>query len=274
MNTIKRNFTLIEILVAVAVLVIMMGFLFQFTGGAQRVWSANTARTEMSAQADAIFSLIREDLEHIYIVEEFEDLDAQSGWYCRHESGYFGSSSSGSLQDFCFFTQAIDGIENYTPGSGRSLIYGVRYHFAPATGDLGEGKGKLYRFETDDSTWDRITDLVLDTNGNPTKSISINGASVNALSPDWYCVKPSEVSGGTAEDDDEYLVADNIKSIKIFSDAAVDEDNNVYNKAFIPSAPKYIRVNVVFSVPVNLRNGATTTEDTDRTFSRVFLVKK
>ena len=141
MNTIKRNFTLIEILVAVAVLVIMMGF--QFTGGAQRVWSANTARTEMSAQADAIFSLIREDLEHIYIVEEDEDMDAQSGWYCRHSDGTsindtpFAASDK-SLKDLCFFTQATDGIENYTPGSGRSLIYGVRYHFAPATGDLGE----------------------------------------------------------------------------------------------------------------------------------------
>ncbi|MCQ2396394.1 MAG: hypothetical protein MJ106_01700 [Lentisphaeria bacterium] len=273
MNTIKRNFTLIEILVAVAILVIMMGFLLQFTGGAQRVWAANTARTEMSAQADAIFSLIKEDLEHIYIVEEDEDLDAQSGWYCRHESAYFGSSSSGSLQDLCFFTQATDGIENYTPGSGRSLIYGVRYHFAQATGDMGEGKGKLYRFETDEATWDRISDLELDSNGMPTKSISINGASVNAQSPEWYCVKPSDKSGAAADADEEYLVADNIKSIQIFSDAAVKEDNTAYDKAFIPFAPKYIRVNV-FSVPVNLRNGAATTEDTDRTFSRVFLVKK
>lgn len=266
MNTIKHNFTLIEILVAVAVLVIMMGFLFQFTTGAQRVWSANTARTEMSAQADAIFSLIKEDLEHIYIVEDFDDLDAQSGWFCKHESGYpFTRSATDNLQNFCFFTQAIDGIEDYTPGSGRSLIYGVRYHFDSATGDLGEGKGKLYRFETSDPTWNKITDLELNDDGEPTKTID----GKTALDEDWYAEIPSDDN-----EKEEYLVAENIKSIRIYSDAAVDEDNHAYNKAFIPSAPKYIRINVVFSVPVNLRNGATTTEDTDRTFSRVFLVKK
>lgn len=268
MNKIKHNFTLLEILVAVAVLVIMMGFLLQFTGSAQKIWAANTARTEMSAQADAIFSLLKEDLEHIYIVEAYEDLDAQSGWYCRHTDGTSANdtpfaTSGKNLEDFCFFTQATDGIENYTPGSGRSLIYGVRYHFEPKDPTDEDSIGKLYRFETNVSTWDRITDLELSaTTGLPTKNI----AGENALSPDWYCVAPSS--------QDDYLVAENIESIQIFSDAAVDEDNSPHTSAFIPSVPKYIRVNVVFSVPLNLRNGAANSEDTNRTFSRVFLVKK
>ena len=45
MNKSRHNFTLLEILVAVAVLVIMMSFLFQFVISAQRVWAASTART-------------------------------------------------------------------------------------------------------------------------------------------------------------------------------------------------------------------------------------
>ena len=68
MKELRRHpFTLIEVLVAVAVLVIMMGFIFQFTGIAQKLWASNTGRTEMSAQADAVFSLLQEDLEHLLI---------------------------------------------------------------------------------------------------------------------------------------------------------------------------------------------------------------
>lgn len=261
MKAIKHNFTLVEILVAVAILVIMMGFLFQFTGAAQKVWSANTARTEMSAQADAIFSLLAEDLEHIYIVEEYEDLDAQSGWYCKHTNNHYfaAPSSDDNLEDLCFFTQAVDDVEGHDVGS----IYGVRYHFDSATGEMGEGKGKLYRYESTTPSWNKITDLELNDNGVP--QAEIDGK--KATDADWYATVPTT-------DKEDYLVAQNIKSIQIFSDAAVDEDTNLHNMAFIAYTPKYIRVNVVFSVPLNLRNGAASTEDTDRTFSRVFLIKK
>ncbi|MGN0867554.1 MAG: type II secretion system protein J [Oligosphaeraceae bacterium] len=254
----SHPFTLIEVLAAVAVLVIMMGFIFQFTSSAQKLWASNTGRTEMSAQADAVFSILQEDLEHLYVVGPEEDLDAQAGWYILHSDGSTSSLFSGMaarpLEDFCFFTQDI---APQSPAT-QAIIYPVRYHFVPGTGDIyGEGTGKLYRYTTGGVHWEKISEDFANAG--------------NGDSPSWYAPEPA-----SEDDKEEYLLAENIQSITIISDIARDEDGNVRPVTDNPLQvkPGFLRVTVTFSIPEHLRNGAKRTEASDMTFSRVFLLNK
>ena len=261
MKELRRHpFTLIEVLVAVAVLVIMMGFIFQFTGSAQKLWASNTGRTEMSAQADAVFSLLQEDLEHLYLALEEEDLDAQAGWYIRHEkpgdptiASLFSASADRPLKDLCFFTQ------DTAPQSPaiQAAIYPVRYHFVPGTpGEIyGEGTGKLYRYVESGVHWEKISEEFEDAGKGDT--------------PDWYAPEPAAEA-----DKEEYLLAENIQSITVLSDAARDEDGNPRTANPLRVRPRFLRVTITFSIPETLRNGARRTENTDMTFSRVFLLNK
>lgn len=255
----SHSFTLIEVLAAVAVLVIMMGFIFQFTSSAQKLWASNTGRTEMSAQANAVFSLLQEDLEHMYVVSPEEDLDAQAGWYIRHKNpddstvSLFSNTAERPLKDLCFFTQ------DTAPQSPaiQAAIYPVRYHFVPGTpGEIyGEGTGKLYRYVESGVHWEKISEEFEDAGKGDT--------------PDWYAPEPDAEA-----DKEEYLLAENIQSITVLSDAARDEDGNPRTANPLRVRPRFLRVTITFSIPETLRNGARRTENTDMTFSRVFLLNQ
>ncbi len=257
----SQSFTLIEVLAAVAVLVIMMGFIFQFTGSAQKLWASNTGRTEMAAQADAVFSLLQEDLEHLYVVAPEEDLDAQAGWYIRHKNpsdstvSLFSNNADRPLEDLCFFTQ------DTAPQSPaiQAAIYSVRYHFAPgAPGEVyGEGTGKLYRYTQEAVHWEMLSDEFADAGHGDT--------------PAWYAPEPA-----SDDDKEEFLLAENIQSITFLSDVVRDEDGNVRPVTDNPLQvkPGFLRVTITFSIPEHLRSGAKRTEGNDMTFSRVFLLNK
>ena len=291
----NHPYTLLEVLVAVAVLLIMMGFLFQFAGGAQKLWASSTARSEMSAKADAIFNLIGEDLENMYVVSAEEDLDAQAAWYCAHvnpsgtNSKVFSTSSEYNLDNFCFFTQATDGAED----ANRSLIYGVRYHFEPKDSTDEDSTGRLYRYEASNGkSWQKLVDIAHpdcplaekneDYNPDPTQSNS-NTHNRPWNDPQWYC----NVTHGSANcdlastDDEEYLVADNIQSIQIFSDAAWVKDDGSGSDSIpvrsnpILEKPSVVRVTVTFEIPKTLKAGMNSSGvNTDRTFSRVYRLVK
>ena len=79
MKQFRHNFTLLEILVAVSVLVIMMGFVFQFVISAQRMWAVSTARTYMADQANIIFQLMAEDFSQMITIDEEENPDSVIG---------------------------------------------------------------------------------------------------------------------------------------------------------------------------------------------------
>ncbi len=254
MKNIRKNaFTLVEVLVAVAVLVIMMTFIFQYTASAQRLWAANTARTEMSAQADTLFSLLEQDLTHMYVVQKDEEIDAQAGWYCK--------TLGGDFEDFCLFTEDPD--PESTGANAHATVYPVRYHFEPGTpGDIyKEGRGKLYRYVEEKRRWDKVAEKF--------------GDNARGMDLTWYYDDTD-----TPADQEDFLLVSNIQSLKIFSDAAYDDDapwfdasDTIWNGKdpwLFRKKPSWFRVEVTLSVPENLRNGATADENTDRTFSRVF----
>jgi len=59
------NFTLVELMVAMAILVIMMGFLFQFVNGARRIWTASASTAEAFDDAQIVLQVMENDLKHL-----------------------------------------------------------------------------------------------------------------------------------------------------------------------------------------------------------------
>lgn len=58
----KYAFSLVELLVAIGMLVVMMGFLFQFVIGSQRIWSASNRNASVFTDAQLVFSLLERDM--------------------------------------------------------------------------------------------------------------------------------------------------------------------------------------------------------------------
>jgi hypothetical protein len=65
-----RHYTLVEIMVAMAILVIMMGFLFHFVIGAQRVWSATTRSSAVFDKAQIVLDVLENDLRNALVSDE------------------------------------------------------------------------------------------------------------------------------------------------------------------------------------------------------------
>jgi type II secretory pathway component PulJ len=59
----KNSFTLVEMLASMAILVILMGFLFQFLSSAQRAWSLIETNTRIYENARVAMDLITRDLQ-------------------------------------------------------------------------------------------------------------------------------------------------------------------------------------------------------------------
>ena len=138
MKHFRNNFTLLEILVAVAVLVIMMSFLFQFVVSAQRVWAAASARTYLADQANAVFQLMGEDLGQIVTVKEEDDPDSVAGWHCTPDPKV---THPGNLTRLCFFVEDRD--------DANGALYGVMYYYDAAA-------QKLYRIRTTNPAWQQV----------------------------------------------------------------------------------------------------------------------
>ena len=68
-HTTKR-FNLLEILIATIVLVIMMGFLFQFVNSAQRLWSASNRSVSLFDTAQIVFDMMETDLKNAQVSDE------------------------------------------------------------------------------------------------------------------------------------------------------------------------------------------------------------
>lgn len=60
----RKSYTLVELMIAMAILVIMMGFLFQFLNSAQRLWSASSNSSQVFDTAQVIFDVIETDLKN------------------------------------------------------------------------------------------------------------------------------------------------------------------------------------------------------------------
>ncbi|MBO7742157.1 MAG: hypothetical protein J6S21_06345 [Victivallales bacterium] len=127
---ILRFFTLMEIMVAVAVLIVLMGFIFEFTIGAQRIWSATHARTTMTDEANAVLNVLSEDL-----------MQMQVSSAAYKEIRWYYEVSGDNLSQLVLFV-AKDGDT-----SGK--LYKVNYYL-----DGTKPPYKLYRSEKE--AWNKV----------------------------------------------------------------------------------------------------------------------
>ena len=181
----SSRYTLVEILVAVAVLVIMMGFLFQFTIGAQRIWLSTTARMTVADQAQGILNLLTDDLGQM-VTDDTEGLEI--GWYCNPAP----KGASANLQNLCFYT--ID----RNAEAGASFTF-TRVNYSLVT-DAATGLSKLYRTASapTDPKWNLV------------------GGDAKA---------PTATNLVAAVADDDHLVAENIVKLVIQSDTNPNESD-------------------------------------------------
>lgn len=137
-----HRFTLVEIMVTLAIIVVMMGFLFHFVIGAQRIWSATSKGSEMFEEAQIILQVLESDLKGM-VCELAED--NPSGAF----PVTFTRSASGELQELFFMSSQspanVDGLttdeEKLTPRVG---VFPVYYKLVSVTGS-GNPPFKLYR---------------------------------------------------------------------------------------------------------------------------------
>ena len=113
-------FTLVELMVAMAILVIMMGFLFQFVIGAQRIWHSSSGEAALFEQAQLVFE---------YMGKDFKNIRSQSP---LNEDIYFFYSLSENDRDLGFISEV------------NGFPIPVTYHY-------DKSSEKLYRLEIDNS---------------------------------------------------------------------------------------------------------------------------
>lgn len=278
MNKTRHNFTLLEILVAVAVLVIMMSFLFQFVISAQRVWAVSTARTYMADQANAVFQMMAEDFGQMVTVKEDENPDAVMGWYCYPKPK---DPSPVNLKHLFFFAGDRDDADG--------AYYGVMYYYNHD--EDSNDYGKLYRVRTPNPAWEKIGKT--STPGSNGDDIAYaefglpynNNVFDNQNRKKWFTYHhpdgtpdPSHsrttdqyvVASVAAEDPekklepDDYVVAENVTEFKV---QAAGETGNT-------TLPRFIRVTMKVQVPDDLTNVDTGEQVMERTFSRVFFLSR
>ena len=127
-HTTKR-FTLLEILIATIVLVIMMGFLFQFVNSAQRLWSASENTTVIFDQAQLALQFLENDLMNAHFVSDQE--------YPGHAIPMGGYNDSNDNHKFFLVTQD----SSNTGGIGTYLVMYTWSVENSDTESIGESEG-------------------------------------------------------------------------------------------------------------------------------------
>ena len=146
-----RAFTLVEIMVTMAILVVMMGFLFQFVLGAQRVWSGTTKDMEMFEQAQIIFNVMESDLKNM-ICEVPEDTPDGGMQVYLDKTSAGNEDSDNRLKKMCFMTSyassAAEDDDDDNNLTKRVGVYPVCYQLVSIPGS-GEPPFRLYRYNCD-----------------------------------------------------------------------------------------------------------------------------
>ncbi len=147
-----RAFTLVEIMVTMAILVVMMSFLFQFVLGAQRVWSGTTKDMEMFEQAQVIFDVMEKDLKNMICEVPKDNPDGGMQIYLDTVSS---GDDENRLNQMCFMTSYVSEATEDTgiPSDNnrrtkRVGVYPVCYQLIPIFEDA-KPPFRLYRYNCD-----------------------------------------------------------------------------------------------------------------------------
>ena len=92
-----RRFTLVELLAAMAVLIVLMAMLFTFFSSAQRAWSLTETNSRIYESAQILFDVMGRDLQ----AAVFSDEEG------RRIPFYFGDESPGTGQQLAFVAAGL-----------------------------------------------------------------------------------------------------------------------------------------------------------------------
>ena len=256
-KNILHRYTLIEMMVAVAILVLMMGFLFQFVTGAQRLWAASTRTEEIFSTASTVLEVMQNDFRNAQVSNE---TNRTLPFYLYHNP----SANTLNQDVFCMFYTRFA-----TTGTYANMgIYPVVYYY-------DAGTQTLYR-------------VALDTNSitkkdNTSVAIAFNPAFLFGASPDQFktlvtAFKTSYLTSANITTYDFEKLATSVSGFNLYASfpqiASVTPGSSEICTAY---SPKAIKVTMNTFDPE--ANGLTGTlrdkriAETTRNFTRIFFLQ-
>lgn len=219
---IVRHFTLIELMIAMAVLVIMMGFLFQFIISAQRLWSASNNNDVLFEQAQLCFDLLEKDLKAAIVQDETTNPGRGVPYYINP------SVLNGSAAQQLLFVITQTDSSAVEPDTG-SQTYPVVYYTDAAN--------NLYR---------RVLDSVITTTDPDTNPLHCYGMSATSFST-WR----TGLSTDFLLEKTQYRICENISSVDLdlYSSTVFDDFH----------MPEVVKITLVLTDPAVKDPNATNT---------------
>lgn len=153
-HKVRRLFTLVEIMVALAMLMLMMSFLFEFVLSSQKLWRASENQARVFDDAQVALTIIGDDLRNM----EYNDEVGRSLPYYRFKAKdgltmkvkVPGEEKTVSVDVYVFFSQFHS--KNDTEDMG---VYPIVYVYVPSSENHGEpvASRRLYRLQLDNIAW-------------------------------------------------------------------------------------------------------------------------
>lgn len=131
----KRAFTLIEIMVAAAITVIMVGLVIQITSEVLKIWNRSVGKLSANAEARIAMELLTSDLETALLINNGQQ------WLRVEQESNVGSPTAGQTVGLKLFAPALDRPDE--PGNICGIAY--RLAFAPAYNDANTNSFVLFR---------------------------------------------------------------------------------------------------------------------------------
>lgn len=153
-HKVRRLFTLVEIMVALAMLMLMMSFLFEFVLSSQKLWRASENQARVFDDAQVALTIIGDDLRNM----EYNNEVGRSLPYYRFKAKdgltmkvkVPGEEKTVSVDVYVFFSQFHS--KNDTEDMG---VYPIVYVYVPSSENHGEpvASRRLYRLQLDNIAW-------------------------------------------------------------------------------------------------------------------------
>ncbi|NMA42136.1 MAG: prepilin-type N-terminal cleavage/methylation domain-containing protein [Oligosphaeraceae bacterium] len=143
-----RHYTLIELMIAMAILVIMMGFLFQFVNSAQRLWSASSGTEDSFDRAHLCFDYLERDFIGA-IMQDEESNPGKGIGFIMDTNEYEATAAS---PNFIFLLGLVSQVDsnNATDTTGGSAAFPIIYFLKKITNPVNSSVSfSLYRLIID-----------------------------------------------------------------------------------------------------------------------------
>lgn len=238
-HKVRRLFTLVEIMVALAMLMLMMSFLFEFVLSSQKLWRASENQARVFDDAQVALTIIGDDLRNM----EYNNEVGRSLPYYRFKSTESnpltmtvkvpGEEKTVSVDVYVFFSQFHS--KNDTENMG---VYPIVYVYVPSSVNRGESVAsrRLYRLQRDNTAWSFFNEDFAEKSGTALASLAAFQSLFNGVV--------------LSEDD---LLLDNVSYFRLLAEhgtgtAGLEDDAQFTSAGFAREQPRSIRIELnVFS---------------------------